>query len=1101
MTPTEGRPSLQLPTIKLTPLENTLKTLLLDVAQYIREHNAEVGNSDAGPTRTVLRFTGGWVRDKLLGVQSHDIDVGINNMTGYEFGTNLKEYLDKPETLEKYRKNHEEGELQQAIISLHKIEANPEKSKHLETVTTNIFGFDVDLVNLRKESYSEDSRTPQMEFGTPEEDALRRDATINALFYNLNDSKVEDLTGRGLEDMKNEIIRTPMEPYQTFKDDPLRVLRLIRFASRLGYRIETSTEIAMQNGEISSALMHKISRERVGIEVGKMLQGPDPRRALHIIDRLNLYPTIFANHQDAVGVETSTWFLVYDSLHRLLSPDEESDAVERVRALLVRDPLEKYYAWVIAAHAPWSVVPTRDHPDGKKPYLPRMAEVARDSLRADNKTVTLLKQAATHWRDIIDVKTAVVEGQIQGTPAVIRQQVGLHVRSWERDWRLCILLSLLQEIIQGEEFIQVVQTYDRLLTYIIEQGLDSAFELKPLINGDEIKKFLNAKSGRWLSRALELVIQWQLLHPESEDKQQALEELDRRRAELELRNEARKALQHPKITFIPDSSLNTIPFPHELDHLWREISTNYGSDKSATCEALLVAQSILRIGRGDGLTKIDKTAVENLYNWATQDQSRQICALAVSVISFLSRLIPIHATAAAENVVVALASFTSKEDAWTLHEAWSSSTEVLRTFTVESNPSSFWNILESILKNRIKPLFAKAKNPAITASGRKSLHPIPLPRFDLSILDPETKPWKTHNVHITTVFSWIINQYQSKDSTYLETHFPLLIPPILTLIDDDGVSFKRRGCLLLAQLLNPIRESKSDILRRTNLSSVFEDAIRPCFHSLPTITAEDDSIQLLSAAYPALRSLLQTVYRPHISSTHPGTSMSSRDEEMFISTTTKTLRDHLIPSFHHISSTNTTSDSNFASFPHSWLSTLLLDQITATCTDLGIHTTKYLQDIIPLLYSTLSNPFGTANPSFLLSAVSTARAVILNAYPRIWRWRGELLGAICSCWLHILEDQCATENRQSKSISPSRPVEPKTAELERLQKELQGLTYLLRCALENPVHSDSDQGLQDAQDNILKEIQMLVDADDNLKECLTHEVNPEDPGYFGLGRR
>jgi hypothetical protein len=78
----------------------------------------------------------------------------------------------------------------------------------------------------------------------------------------------------------------------------------------------------------------------------------------------------------------------------------------------------------------------------------------------------------------------------------------------------------------------VVQTYDRFLSYILEQRLDSAFELKPIVNGDEVKKFLDAKSGRWLSTALDFVIQWQLLHPENQDKQQALEELGRRREEL-----------------------------------------------------------------------------------------------------------------------------------------------------------------------------------------------------------------------------------------------------------------------------------------------------------------------------------------------------------------------------------------------------------------------------------------------------------------------------------------------------------------------------------------------------------------------------------------
>lgn len=269
-----------LPTVQLTPIENTLKELLLDVAQYIREQEIAKGGIE-DPPQTELRFTGGWVRDKLLGVDSHDIDVGISTMTGYHFGMALKEYLDIPENLDKYKRNHPNGELSEAIVSLHKIEANPEKSKHLETVTTKIFGLEIDLVNLRKETYSEDSRNPQMEFGTAQEDAMRRDATINALFYNLNESKVEDLTGSGWTDMQNKTIRTPLEPFQTFKDDPLRVLRLIRFASRLGYRIHEETEQAMQNSEISEALKLKISKERVGTELEKMLKGRPMIRIVH----------------------------------------------------------------------------------------------------------------------------------------------------------------------------------------------------------------------------------------------------------------------------------------------------------------------------------------------------------------------------------------------------------------------------------------------------------------------------------------------------------------------------------------------------------------------------------------------------------------------------------------------------------------------------------------------------------------------------------------------------------------------------------------------------------------------------------------------------
>ena len=244
-------------TITLTNQEAELRQLLLDVSEYI-------GTLD-GHAKPELRITGGWVRDKLLGSQSMDVDVGINTMTGLEFGNLMKQYLDRPETQAKYN--------QSILGRLAKIEANPEKSKHLETVTTRILGLDIDLVNLRKETYAEDSRTPTMEFGTPEEDALRRDATINALFYNISTGEVEDFTGRGLQDMEQKVIKTPLAPVQTFKDDPLRVLRCIRFASRLGYQIAEEDEQAMIDNDIKNELKRKISRERVGVEITKMLKG------------------------------------------------------------------------------------------------------------------------------------------------------------------------------------------------------------------------------------------------------------------------------------------------------------------------------------------------------------------------------------------------------------------------------------------------------------------------------------------------------------------------------------------------------------------------------------------------------------------------------------------------------------------------------------------------------------------------------------------------------------------------------------------------------------------------------------------------------------
>lgn len=113
-------------------------------------------------------------------------------------------------------------------------------------------------------------------FGTPYEDAVRRDTTINSLFFNVHTRRVEDLTGTGIADLQEGIVRTPLEALQTFTDDPLRVLRCIRFAARLGYSLDDGIWDCLdgeQGQHVRAALRDKVSRERVGIEVDKMLAG------------------------------------------------------------------------------------------------------------------------------------------------------------------------------------------------------------------------------------------------------------------------------------------------------------------------------------------------------------------------------------------------------------------------------------------------------------------------------------------------------------------------------------------------------------------------------------------------------------------------------------------------------------------------------------------------------------------------------------------------------------------------------------------------------------------------------------------------------------
>ena len=148
---------------------------------------------------SVMRAAGGWVRDKILGKFSDDIDIAVDNMTGEAFVNKVKEYV---ETVHNVKAEAEGGTGAVKLSSIGTIQANPDQSKHLATATCHFGGIEFDFANLRKETYAEDSRIPGMEFGTAEEDAYRRDFTINAMFYNLQTENVEDFTCKGLNDLQ-----------------------------------------------------------------------------------------------------------------------------------------------------------------------------------------------------------------------------------------------------------------------------------------------------------------------------------------------------------------------------------------------------------------------------------------------------------------------------------------------------------------------------------------------------------------------------------------------------------------------------------------------------------------------------------------------------------------------------------------------------------------------------------------------------------------------------------------------------------------------------------------------------------------------------------
>lgn len=144
---------------------------------------------------------------------------------------------------------------------------------------------ELECVQTRKEKYNKESRNPSVAYGTIKEDAMRRDLTINALYYNITNDEICDFTEHGIEDIKNHVIRTTGDPNLIFDDDPLRILRVVRFSNRLGWKIDKGTWIGMI---MNSKRIKILTQERVTDEFNKIITGKNPREALLKLDRCNV---------------------------------------------------------------------------------------------------------------------------------------------------------------------------------------------------------------------------------------------------------------------------------------------------------------------------------------------------------------------------------------------------------------------------------------------------------------------------------------------------------------------------------------------------------------------------------------------------------------------------------------------------------------------------------------------------------------------------------------------------------------------------------------------------------------------------------------------
>jgi tRNA nucleotidyltransferase (CCA-adding enzyme) len=473
-------------TIQLSRQEESLISTILQAVQYLEE--GKIPNYT--PQSVEVRIAGGWVRDKILGLSTYDVDIAIDVLSGVDFATIVQSYL----KLTNPKEVHKVG-----VIA-----ANPSQSKHLETATMVVMGSECDFCNLRaQEIYAQDSRIPVTRFGTPLEDAQRRDFCLNALFFNLKTNLVEDWTHRGLADLlEKKILETPLDPFTTFQDDPLRVLRAIRFAIRFDYDLSEKLREASSSDKIHQALVVKVSRERVGKELEGMLsgKGAEPHKAMSLIGELNLSRCVFALPTDfkiegdlldksfASESVPEAWIMARSFMHQVVTIQSTHQVHSQASSVL------DTRLFAMAAY----LLPFRNlfYVDRKSKQVSVVDFIIRESIKFKNKDVAGMRTLM----EKVDSFVALLQKD-----ELERLETGMLLRATKELWVMCLFLAAIAS--------QSIDRAQNMYARIVEMNLDMSWKARPLLDGRALIQILDLPKGPMIGIYLEEQVKWMLQHP------------------------------------------------------------------------------------------------------------------------------------------------------------------------------------------------------------------------------------------------------------------------------------------------------------------------------------------------------------------------------------------------------------------------------------------------------------------------------------------------------------------------------------------------------------------------------------------------------------
>lgn len=292
------------------------------------------------------------------------------------------------------------------------------------------------------------------------------------------------------------------------------------------------------------------------------------------------------------------------------------------------------------------------------------------------------------------------------------------------------------------------------------------------------------------------------------------------------------------------------------------------------------------------------------------------------------------------------------------------------------------DLMTYFLQLTIRPLFAKTHTQQVTSQGRKVQTTVLPKKFERS---QDEKTWKGRDNYALDLLRWVIC---SANAGLVEKNWHAIVPPLLSILDDIDTEYKAQGCELLKLLLD---KTLPQLLKRTGLGNVFEEALMPCLGYLPTLTPEDQSVRLLSVAYPALISLSTT-----LDTTPPNSTPSQR-----IKLLNEVIRKGILMTYTYCPE-------------YAKINTVTTTNLAVILTALGLDSIKHLSFILPMLSSLLTHPFVTSSPPLLLSSIQALQAVVLNCWPRMHVYKAEVLKCVVVSWIRMHEENDGEWEREKE---------------------------------------------------------------------------------------